>query len=236
MLRLRHGERLIRQHILEDLFHPAGPAQGDPFDRRRLAEAEMHPHVVLRQVAAGAHHFRHLTTAGGADFDSRADTVTVAARPHGLNAQIVVRIPPVVAQQVRQAVVRLGWAQTKLGHLDAARRSFEEAAQLDPSLPEAPLHVGKSLYRMGRIEESVEQFQRAIELRPDYAEAHLSLGVAYFHLGELDKAAAAYERLIELDPKHERAHLYLSEAYRHQGRDTESRQLRARAGELRRSR
>lgn len=87
---------------------------------------------------------------------------------------------------------------------DAAAKSKEaalKALQLDPSVAEAHLALGKLSFFHMDLPGSMREYQRAIELKPNSATAHQWIGndslVSY---GRFDEAIAENKRAVELDP------------------------------------
>jgi tetratricopeptide (TPR) repeat protein len=69
------------------------------------------------------------------------------------------------------ALINMGVAQKRLGHIEAAIEACRAALDIDMNLPEAHNNLG-NLYRIqGKPAEAFEHIQRALQLRPDYADA-----------------------------------------------------------------
>ena len=64
-----------------------------------------------------------------------------------------------------------GVALKKLGQLEAAMDSYNQAIQLKPDFTEAYSNRGNVLTELGQLGAAVENHDKAIGLKPDYAEA-----------------------------------------------------------------
>src|SRR5579862_8626280 len=72
------------------LHQAAWPAYLQLIDLRRLREAKVGAHVIVREIAAAAAHFGDLFPAAGFHLQTRADRITVALRPLEANRHPVV--------------------------------------------------------------------------------------------------------------------------------------------------
>ena len=100
----------------------------------------------------------------------------------------------------------MGSAYLSSGRPAEARRAFEKATELDPSLVEAVtslanLHIDhtKQWSEAQRLLDEVEK--RA----PDYAPAYVSLGVMSLRRGDLPRAAELFEKALDLDERNQAA-------------------------------
>src|SRR3546814_3208587 len=94
----------------------------------------------------------------------------------------------------------LGNAQQRCGDHDAARNSWNKAAQLAPGHPMPPYNPGRSLQREGRPDEAIGMLSRAAELAPDFAPARILLGDALVHAGRFDEADTHYRQALWHNP------------------------------------
>ena len=82
-----------------------------------------------------------------------------------------------------------------------AKETALKALQLDPSVAEAHVALGKFNFFHMDLAGSLREYQRAIELKPNYATAHQWFGndslVSY---GRFDEAIVEGKRAVELDP------------------------------------
>ena len=82
----------------------------------------------------------------------------------------------------------LGWAQFKLGKIDAALRSFITASQLNPRLCPPHNNVGLIYLKRGDLERAERSLLRGLRQCPSYAEPHLHLGRIYARRGDMNRA------------------------------------------------
>lgn len=100
----------------------------------------------------------------------------------------------------------------------AAEDAYRQALELDPSMVDARLNLGRLLHEAGRTIEAEGQYLRALESRPDDPTALFNLGVALQDLGRLAEAAEIYEKALEIDPALADAHYNLAVVYEELGR------------------
>ena len=100
----------------------------------------------------------------------------------------------------------LGQAHEQLGRVDAAARTFAEAARLDPDYPRAHANLGIALQRLGRIDEALESYAAALRLEPDIATTWSNRGSAYLALGRWGEARDDYLAALRLAPRSASAH------------------------------
>ena len=101
--------------------------------------------------------------------------------------------------------------------MPAAVQEFEQAAKLDPTLPDPPYTLGVLYMQMGRFPESQAELEKATTLRPDYGDAWAILGNVYKQNDEPEKAVAALRRAIELLPDQPSPHITLATILIHEG-------------------
>ncbi|MGI9666369.1 MAG: tetratricopeptide repeat protein [Acidimicrobiia bacterium] len=101
----------------------------------------------------------------------------------------------------------------------AAEQAYRNAIDLDPSLAEAHLNLGRLLHAAGTVRDALEQYVAALEIDPSDATAHYNIGVASQDLGELSAAIDAYEQAIMLAPRFADARYNLASLYEQQGED-----------------
>jgi tetratricopeptide (TPR) repeat protein len=102
-----------------------------------------------------------------------------------------------------QQFFRKGLGYMQEGKYDLAIKSFHEAVEISPEIPELLNYLGIAyLHVAGKEEDSIYYLKRAVEIKPQYAEAYLNLGSAYASLGDNPLLALEYfEKAIELAPK-----------------------------------
>jgi len=87
----------------------------------------------------------------------------------------------------------LGEAQVRLGELDAARASFEEAAKLDPADPLAPETIGEIKLKQGDAAGARVAFEASLAAK-DRPLPHLALGRLALKDGKKDVAKAHLDK------------------------------------------
>ena len=122
----------------------------------------------------------------------------------------------------------LGLAETALGKLDAAARSFRRALVLEPANVEAAVALGKTLVRLHREAEAEAVLNGAISLDPRSAEANYQLGLLALGRGQLAAARDGFERAAASDPGHHGACYNLVLVYERLGEKVEAEKARAR--------
>lgn len=100
---------------------------------------------------------------------------------------------------------------------DDAMAAYRKALELDSSLADAHLNLGRMLHDRGEIEEAQACYSAALAARPDDATAAYNLGVAFQDLGRLRDAAQAYETAVLLDGSLADAHYNLAGLYEELG-------------------
>ncbi len=111
-------------------------------------------------------------------------------------------------------------------------QEFEQAAKLDPALPDPPYTLGVLYMQLGRFSESQTELERATALRPDHGDAWAMLGNVYKENGESEKAVTALRRAIELQPDQPSPHITLAAILIRQGDTAGAAAERKKAAEL----
>lgn len=110
---------------------------------------------------------------------------------------------------------------------EEALAAYQRALELDPSLADAHLNLGRLLHEQGSTLEAERHYRQALTARPGDATAAYNLGVALQDLGRLEAAAEAYENALELDRTLADAHYNLAGLYEELGqREAAFRHLR----------
>jgi tetratricopeptide (TPR) repeat protein len=121
-------------------------------------------------------------------------------------------------------LTHFGATYVALENYAAARRSFEEAVDLDPNYEEA-------LYNLAVLDEAekpsraIELLEKAIGLDPKYAAAHQALGRLYQKRKDLLRADYHFRRSLEIDPADYWSNIYLANLLAVQGKIDEAEQM-----------
>lgn len=99
----------------------------------------------------------------------------------------------------------------------AAEEAYRRALEIDNTLAEAHLNLGRLLHADGKVEEALDEYRAARTIDGKDAVIHYNIGVASQDLGEFDDAVGAYERAIELAPRFADARYNLSTLYEELG-------------------
>jgi tetratricopeptide (TPR) repeat protein len=100
----------------------------------------------------------------------------------------------------------------------AAEDAYRQALEIDPSMVDARLNLGRLLHETGRTMEAEAHYRLALESRPDDSTALFNLGVALQDLGRPAEATEVYEKALESDPALADAHYNLAVVYEELGR------------------
>ena len=100
--------------------------------------------------------------------------------------------------------------------VDAYRRALE----LDDSLADAHLNLGRLLHAAGAVREALAEYRVARAIDGNDATTYYNIGVASQDLGDLAGAIAAYEQAIELAPRFADALFNLAAVYEEVGNQT----------------
>ena len=92
---------------------------------------------------------------------------------------------------------------------EEARQAYLRAIELDPTLSDAHLNLGKLYHDAGLFKQSEEHYLAAAEHDPKDAAPLFNLGVLQEDLKQADKAAGFYKRALEHDPTFADAHYNL---------------------------
>jgi tetratricopeptide (TPR) repeat protein len=100
---------------------------------------------------------------------------------------------------------------------EAAMDAYRQALEIDPTMVDARLNLGRLLHEAGRTVEAEGHYRSALETRPDDPTALFNLGVALQDLGRPAEAAEIYEKALEIDPALADAHYNLAVVYEELG-------------------
>jgi tetratricopeptide (TPR) repeat protein len=93
---------------------------------------------------------------------------------------------------------------------DDAAEAYRRALELDPTLADAQVNLGRLLHEAGDPRGAAGHYRKAIELRPDNVIALFNLGVALTDLRMPDEAILAYRTALAADPACADAHYNLA--------------------------
>jgi tetratricopeptide (TPR) repeat protein len=96
------------------------------------------------------------------------------------------------AQESTDSEARAAALERARADYTEARRSFQEAARLDPEMPSAWNMAGYTERKLGNHDEALAAYERALTLRPNYPEAIEYRGEAYLGLNRIADAKRAY--------------------------------------------
>jgi tetratricopeptide (TPR) repeat protein len=94
----------------------------------------------------------------------------------------------------------LGIIAFKESRLDAARKEFSRALDLEPDYPNLNLNLGMMEWLKGNIDEAIVRFRAELTHNADSFESLVSLCQIYFHRRESDSASYHAKRAIEAKP------------------------------------
>jgi len=111
---------------------------------------------------------------------------------------------PTVAEtqqgKLADAHFNLGNSLRKLGKLNEASASYQQALRLKPDHVQAQTNLGGILMEQGRLEEAAAHFQEALRVKPDCAEAFTNLGNVLSRQDKPDEAINSYRQAVQLKP------------------------------------
>lgn len=101
---------------------------------------------------------------------------------------------------------------------EEARRAYHQALDLDPTLADAHVNLGRLYYEAKDLARAEAHYREAIRHAPDDAIAHFNLGVLLDDLKRDDEAVEVYRRSLECDPDFADAHYNLGLLFESLGR------------------
>jgi len=93
-----------------------------------------------------------------------------------------------------------GMAELFLQRDKAAKKSFEQAVNLDKNSAEGLNNLGYMMQIEKRYGRAIKYYEKALAIRPNSATFHYNMGAAYFSKHEFDKATAEYRTAYQIDP------------------------------------
>jgi protein O-GlcNAc transferase len=95
-----------------------------------------------------------------------------------------------------------GLALRKLGNLQAAKASLEDALQLEANSVDAHFALGNVLRVIGDMQAAERAYLKAIGLDRHHQKSHFNLGLVYHISGNLNKALASYDEALGINPSY----------------------------------
>ena len=101
---------------------------------------------------------------------------------------------------------------------EEARRAYQEALRLRPTLIEAHVNLGLLFHHDGMLKEAEACYRRALHYAPTLALAHFNLAIVLEDQHDTRGAVAAYKATLSAEPLFRDAHLHLAQLYEQLGR------------------
>lgn len=103
-------------------------------------------------------------------------------------------------------------APSDIAGLAAARRAYETALGLDPTLSAAWTNLGGLHAELGDVDAAREHFEQALRCDPDQPEAQCNLAELTLQCGDTEAAISAYRHVLRTCPDWSEAHYGLARA------------------------
>ena len=124
---------------------------------------------------------------------------------------------------------RLGQVSERLGAIESALKSYQEALRFNPGMTEAKralagyyVNQGIGFRRNNQSTDAVRALQQALSYEPASVGAHFELGQEFEQQRQFESAITEYQETIKLDANHSAAHTRLAAVYASQGRHEEA--------------
>lgn len=118
---------------------------------------------------------------------------------------------------IAEAHLNLGVAKHQLGDLAGARSSYMSASDLDKSLGEVALYMGRLQEQAGRPDLALAQYKAAVEKSPDDIILREALVGGLVQAGELDEAIRAAKAALQINTQSVQLYNSLGLAYLEKG-------------------
>jgi len=142
-------------------------------------------------------------SSAGASTASSQDTVRIAERD---------LLCPTHNERARE-LYNVGCILRDQGELDAAKRSFMSAIELDSNYCDAMDNLGQLLRSQGDVDGAISWYKKSIKIQPSNKVAHQNLAMAYRMQGRQDDALAEYRTLVQLDAEDPEGYFGLGSVY-----------------------
>lgn len=96
---------------------------------------------------------------------------------------------------------KMGIAELRLDHYQAAQTAFQKAIKLNDKSSHAYNNVGVVYFTQKNYGKAIKYYKKALAIEETNATYHSNLGTAWFSQNKVDRAMAEYSRAIELDPE-----------------------------------
>ena len=113
-------------------------------------------------------------------------------------------------------------AREQRADVTGACTAYRSAIELDPSMADAYINLGRLVQEQGDTEEAARLYHLAIESVPDDPVAHYNLAIALEDQRHLAAAVSHYQRALEYDPGFADAHFNLGRLLDRLGRRSEA--------------
>jgi tetratricopeptide (TPR) repeat protein len=88
--------------------------------------------------------------------------------------------------------------------MEAAERSYQQAAEEDASLAQAHRNLGDLAQRRGAAQDALDHYRRALEADPELGDGlYTRIAELYYRRNERDQAVRCWRRAVELNPANE---------------------------------
>ena len=119
----------------------------------------------------------------------------------------------------RKAVdfVLLGIIYEAKGKWSMARKTYEDALEVDGSSKEALYNLGRLVMeREGKrgLRKAIQYFDGVLKVDVDHEKANINAGLCYVRLGEGDMAKLYFDRMLDLDENHPKANIEMAKYWK----------------------
>lgn len=96
---------------------------------------------------------------------------------------------------------KIGIADLQMLKINAAKKQFERATKVDPTIAEAFNNLGVADYVQMNFKGAIKNYEKAIKINPNSASFHSNLGSALFSRREYQRASQEYATALTIDPE-----------------------------------
>jgi hypothetical protein len=167
----------------------------------------------IAERAANTARFGRLRIVGGGDAAVAPDAVAGAEALRSEHVRIVGSEGTAENKGVDAGLTAEQWyemgCELEGSSPDQATAAYERAIELDPSVAEAHVNLGRQLHIAGEPGRAEPHYREAVRLDPDDPTPHFNLGVLLEESGRREEAVHAYRQAILRDPDFADAHCNL---------------------------